>query len=73
MLTGLKILKRAKATVKEQLWEQQMFQKIDEITGKQLRRSLFLQKLQTYSKSFTGDCFSNLFELSMTFGPVKKI
>ena len=42
------------------------------ITGKQLRRSLFLMKLQVYSKFFTGDCFSNLLELSMVFGPVKK-
>ena len=43
------------------------------ITGKQLRRSLFLIKLQAYSKFFTANYFSNLLELSVVFGSVKKI
>ena len=38
------------------------------ITGKQLRRKLFLIKLQAYSNFFTGGCFSNLLELSVLFG-----
>ena len=42
------------------------------ITVKQLHWSLFLIKLQAYSKIFTGDCFSDLLELSMVFDPVKK-
>ena len=42
------------------------------ITRKQLCRHLFLIKLQAHSKFLTGDCVSNLIELSMVFGPVKK-
>ena len=42
------------------------------ITVKQLHWSLFLIKLQAYRKILTGDCFSDLLELSMVFDPVKK-
>ena len=43
------------------------------ITGNQQRRSLLLIKLQAYSKFFTANYFSNLLELSVVFGSVKKI
>ena len=39
---------------------------------KQLSRSLFLLKAADPQQVFTGDCFSNLLERSMVFGPVKK-
>ena len=43
------------------------------VTGKQLRRILFLIKLHAYRRFVTGDCFSNLLELSMIFSLVKII
>ena len=49
-----------------------VLKKFAKITGKQLRCSVFLTKLQANSKFFTGDGFSNLPELSMVFGRVKK-
>ena len=45
-----------------------LFRKLQEASAPE---SLF-NKAASPQQSFTGDCFSNLLELSMVFGPVKK-
>ena len=79
MLPGLRLFKRKKKPQWNNFrnWRAGVFFKTGvlkntaKITGKHLRRSLFLTKQQAQSNFFTGDCFSNLLELSMVFGPVK--
>ena len=67
MLSGLKPFKR-----KKRYSEATLGANVTKSTEKQLHRSLFLIKLQGNNKLFTGDCFSNLLELSVLFGPIKK-
>ena len=79
MLAGLKLFKWKKSyyeitlgadvqgcSLKQLFWK--IFQKLQETTAPE---SLF-NNAAGPQQIFTGDCFSNLLELSMVFGPVKK-
>ena len=78
MLAGLKLFKWKKSyyeitlgadvqgcSLKQLFWK--FFQKLQETTAPE---SLF-NNAAGPQQIFTGDCFSNLLELSMVFGPVK--
>ena len=67
MLAELKLFKRKKATVNQP--QEQMFRK--KYMKKTMPESLFNKAAGKQHFFFTGDCFSNLFELSMVFDPVK--
>ena len=82
MLAGLKLFKRKKAAVKL-LYElifilgagcslKQVFGKISRKLQKTTAPEPLFNKAASQQQIFTGDSFSNLLELSMAFGPVKK-
>ena len=59
MLAGLKLYLKEKSYCETTLEPTGVPKNFTKITGKQLRWSLFLIKLQGYCKFFTGDYFSN--------------
>ena len=59
MLAELKLFERKKNYCETNLEPTGVLKKITKITGKQLRWSSFLIKLQGYCKFFTGNDFSN--------------
>ena len=79
MLAGLKLFRRKKSyyeialgadvqecSLKQVFWK--ISRKLQETSAPE---SLF-NKAAALQQIFTGDCFRNLLELSMVFGPVKK-
>ena len=79
MLPGLKLFRRKKSYYEIALGAdvqgcslKQVFWKISRKLQQTTSPESFFNKAAGPQQIFTGDCFSNLLELSMVFGPVKK-
>ena len=79
MLAGLKLFKWKKSYYEITLGAdvqgcslKQVFWKISRKLQQTTAPESFFNKAAGPQQIFTGDCFSNLLELSMVFGPVKK-